>query len=122
MGDPPVLTKGTAEVATHRPDGKGLSTWEEMVERLLLNWIHLESARMTIRRKVQLPIMVPSNSAESSIVWFDNTSSVATGASNSVVIHLLMAHPIPIPDTSYRTHRWECCVLMDAADDEKERT
>ena len=119
LRNPPVLTKGAAKVATHCSNRKGPGSWKEVVEQLLLNRIHLESARMTIQRKIQLAIMVPSNSAESSIVGLDNTSSGTTGASNSVVIHLLMPHPIPKQDTWYKVHRWDCCILPDAEEEKK---
>lgn len=84
LGNIPILTKSAFEITTNCSYREDLCTWKEVVERLLLHWINVESTGITVDGQIEFSIFIVANIAFSVVVFGDNASPIAAGAGDSI--------------------------------------
>lgn len=95
LGNVPVLTELTLEVAANRSDGEDGGVGQEVIQRLLLNGVDVDSAGVPVDGKIQLSILVVANSAASHVVIRNAATLVATRADYS---HRILFRLLPIEE------------------------
>lgn len=95
------MTELTLEVAANRSDGEDGGVGQEVIQRLLLNGVDVDSAGVPVDGKIQLSILVVANSAASHVVIRNAATLVATRADYS---HRILFRLLPIEGEEQQLH------------------
>ena len=107
LGDVPVLAEPARQVAARGSEGQHRAAGQEVIERLLLDRIHAEPARPTVRGQHDLVSHPAPNEAQAPLALVQPTGPRAYIALHPAVVQLMPVparHRISIFETDLGTH------------------